>query len=75
MATKKDAPAKESKKMTKIKKTAPKHIGLVANDGYLAPYEDAINGRHEHAVWKLNMLTNNGKRSLESFSRRCIQQI
>ncbi len=68
MATKKDAPAKESKKMTKIKKTAPKHIGLVANDGYLAPYEDAIKGRHDHAVWKLNMLTNNGKRSLESFA-------
>lgn len=23
----------------------PKHIGLVVNDGYLAPYEDAIRGR------------------------------
>ena len=46
----------------------PEHIGLVANDGYLAPYEDAIRGRHDHAVWKINQLTHGGKNSLESFA-------
>ena len=46
----------------------PKHIGLVVNDGYLAPYEDAIRGRHDHALWKLGQLTRNGKISLEDFA-------
>lgn len=41
-----------------------KHIGLVKNDPYLADYEDAIKGRHEHALWKLGQLTNNGKQTL-----------
>ncbi len=44
------------------------HIGIVANDGYLAPYEDAIRGRHEHAVWKMNQLTGNGNMSLSDFA-------
>lgn len=43
----------------------PEHIGLVANDGYLAPYEDAIRGRHDHAVWKINQLTHDGKTRLK----------
>ena len=61
-------------KSTKTKNVAstavsqPEHIGLVANDGYLAPYEDAIRGRHEHAVWKINQLTRDGKSTLESFA-------
>ena len=46
----------------------PKHIGLVAKDGYLEPYEDAIRGRHDHAVWKINQLTRNGKTSLKDFA-------
>ena len=29
---------------------APKHIGIVKNDPYLEPYEDAIRGRHDHAL-------------------------
>ena len=33
------------------------HIGLVAGDSWLEPYEDAIRGRHDHAVWKMNQLT------------------
>ena len=40
-----------------VKKDGTKHIGLVKNDAYLAPYEDAIRGRHDHAEWKLNQLT------------------
>lgn len=43
------------------KPKAPEHIGLVKNDSWLEPFEDAIRGRHEHAKWKLNQLTRNGK--------------
>ena len=46
----------------------PKHIGLVQNDSWLEPFEDAIRGRHDHALWKLNQLTNNGKKSLADFA-------
>ncbi|MCH5176781.1 MAG: alpha amylase C-terminal domain-containing protein [Prevotellaceae bacterium] len=44
------------------------HIGLVKNDTWLEPYEDAIRGRHEHALDKLNQLTNNGKQTLSDFA-------
>ena len=43
-------------------------IGLVKNDSWLEPYEPAIVGRHEHALYKLNELTNNGKQSLSDFA-------
>ena len=45
-----------------------KHIGLVKNDSWLEPYESAIQGRHDHAIWRLNQLTNNGKQSLSDFA-------
>ena len=45
-----------------------KNIGLVANDSWLEPYERAIRGRHDHAVWKISQLTQNGKRSLSDFA-------
>ena len=60
-----------TKKVTRkmaTKKTAPKHIGLVQKDSYLEPYEDAIRGRHEHAEWKKNQLTKNGRTTLEAFA-------
>ena len=57
------ATAKCATKKT-VKAAAPKHIGLVKNDPYLADFEPAIVGRHEHALWKLNQLTRNGKISL-----------
>ena len=41
---------KKSQAAAKAKPTA-KHIGLVKNDAYLEPYEDAIKGRHDHALW------------------------
>src|SRR5574344_828389 len=50
------------------KSTKQKHIGLVESDSWLEPFEDAIRGRHEHAEWKINELTNNGKISLSDFS-------
>jgi len=55
MATKKTTAKKAAtvKKAEEVKE-APKHIGLVQNDGWLEPFEDAIRGRHDHAVWKLN---------------------
>ena len=39
------------------------HIGLVKNDAWLEPFEDAIRGRHEHALWKLNQLTTMASRN------------
>ncbi|MCR4613120.1 MAG: alpha amylase C-terminal domain-containing protein [Bacteroidaceae bacterium] len=44
------------------------HIGLVKHDSWLEPYEDAIRGRHEHALYKLNELTNGGKQTLSDFA-------
>jgi len=60
--TKKAAPAK--------KEAAPKvqHIGLVKNDPWLEPFEGAICGRHDHALWKLDQLTNGGKQTLSDFA-------
>ena len=64
--------AKACAKKTAAKKTvkaaAPKHIGLVKNDPYLADFEPAIVGRHEHALWKLGQLTRNGKITLSDFA-------
>lgn len=45
-----------------------KHIGIVAHDQYLEPYEDAIKGRHNHVVWKIDQLTQHGKQSLSDFA-------
>ena len=45
-----------------------KHIGIVANDPYLEPYEDAIRGRHDHALWKISQLTDGGKITLGEFA-------
>ena len=66
-ATKKTATAKKTvaKKVEKIvEQTAPEHIGLVRNDSWLEPFEGAIRGRHDHALWKIGQLTQNGKKKL-----------
>jgi 1,4-alpha-glucan branching enzyme len=44
------------------------HIGIVAHDPYLEPYEDAIRGRHDHAAWKIGQLTQGGKQTLSDFA-------
>ena len=49
-------------------KEAAQHIGLVKNDGYLEPYEAAIRGRHDHALWKMGQLTGGGKKTLADFA-------
>ena len=45
-----------------------KHIGLVKNDPWLEPFEEAIRGRHDHAVWKINQLTGGSRRTLSDFA-------
>ena len=56
------------KKTETTKATAPKHIGLVQHDAYLEPYEEAIRGRHDHALWKISQLTQKGKLTLSDFA-------
>lgn len=56
----------KTKKKTGV--AANRHLALVKNDPYLKDYEDAIRGRHEHALWKLSVLTNNGKQTLTDFA-------
>ncbi len=45
----------------RTKKAAPavNHIKLVKNDPWLEPFEEAIKGRHEYALHKINQLTRN----------------
>ena len=51
-----------------MKETTPKHIGIVANDPWLEPFENAIQGRHDHALWMIDHLTNGGKMKLSDFA-------
>ena len=62
------AMATKTKKTEKRSSAAAKHIGLVRTDAWLEPFEDAIRGRHDHALWKINALTNNGKKRLTDFA-------
>ena len=69
MVTKKSITKSTPKDVVKKKsKSAPAHIGLVKNDSYLSPYEDIIRGRHEHALWKIKQLTQDGKMTLSDFA-------
>jgi 1,4-alpha-glucan branching enzyme len=43
-------------------------LDLVKNDVWLQPFEEAINGRHQHALDKINELTNGGKMTLSDFA-------
>lgn len=52
----------------KKNKQEKRHLGMIKHDGYLSPYENAIEGRHEHCVWKISQLTRNGKISLSDFA-------
>ena len=64
-ATKKAAPKKAAPKK---KVEVPQHIGLVRDDSWLEPFEGAIRGRHDHALWKIGQLTRNGKQTLSQFA-------
>ncbi len=43
-------------------------MGIVKNDSYLAPFNEAISGRHNHAVERIKELTNGGKQTLSEFA-------
>lgn len=58
----------KGKKQSKPKKTQTKMLRIVKDDTYLTPYQDAINGRHEFAMAKLNAFTQGGKQSLSDFA-------
>lgn len=48
-------------KKAAVKKTArPKQLKIVKNDEWLRPYEQAIQGRHDHALYKMHELAGNG---------------
>ena len=66
-ATKKTTTKKVTTKKAK-KVEEPKHIGLVRDDSWLEPFEQAIRGRHDHALWKIGQLTRNGKKTLSDFA-------
>ncbi|MBP7097244.1 MAG: alpha amylase C-terminal domain-containing protein [Prevotella sp.] len=67
MATRKATEKRVAAKTTK-KATVCGHIGIVKNDPYLEPYEDAICGRHDNALRKLAQFTNGGKKSITDFA-------
>ena len=66
-AAAKKKPAKASDKQAEAKQVQPAVLKLVKNDEWLAPYADAINGRHEHALAKIQELTG-GKQKLADFA-------
>ena len=69
MATTKKTTAKPRKAAAKkVTEETPQHIGLVRNDPWLEPFEGAISGRHDHALWKIGQLTQNGKKKLSDFA-------
>ena len=51
-----------------VQPVAPQHIGIVSRDPWLEPYENAIRGRHDHAMWMEGHLTNGGKQKLSEFA-------
>ncbi|MBR4366849.1 MAG: alpha amylase C-terminal domain-containing protein [Bacteroidaceae bacterium] len=59
-------PKKETKTVTK--KVAKQQLGIVKRDGWLEPFSDAINGRHQHVVDKIGELTQGGKQTLSDFA-------
>ncbi len=59
-------PKKEAK--TTAKKAVSNQLGIVKRDGWLEPFSDAINGRHQHVIDKLGELTQGGKQTLSDFA-------
>ncbi len=68
MVTRKTSTKKQTVSSAKDNESAPQLMGLVRNDPYLEPFGDAIRGRHEYAVRKLEQLTQNGRQSLADFA-------
>lgn len=72
MVNKKNVNKKANRKKVpaaaKVEPQVVEHIGIVRNDPYLEPYEQAIRGRHDHALWKIDQLTRHGKQTLSDFA-------
>ncbi|MCI7311013.1 MAG: alpha amylase C-terminal domain-containing protein [Prevotella sp.] len=62
----KETAVKKVSRTTKLKTSAK--LRLIKNDPYLEPYEEAINGRYNHFLWKEKQLTQNGQMSLVDFA-------
>ncbi|MDD7462673.1 MAG: alpha amylase C-terminal domain-containing protein [Prevotellaceae bacterium] len=62
----KETAVKKVSRTTKLKTSAK--LRLIKNDPYLEPYEEAINGRYNHFLWKEKQLTQNGQISLVDFA-------
>ena len=56
------------KKSAAEKQAKQEHIGIVAKDTWLEPYEVAIRGRHDHAAWMIDKFTKHGKTTLSEFA-------
>ena len=56
----------QAKKPAAKKCARPKQLKIVKNDEWLRPYEQAIQGRHDHALYKMHELAGNG--SLSDFA-------
>ena len=71
-ATSKKAPTKKAAAKKPTKKAAdpvqPQVLRLIKNDKYLAEFADAINGRHQSALNKIDELTQGGKKTLSEFA-------
>ena len=68
-AAKKSTTRKCASAPTKSKRTkTPPMLKLLKNDVYLQEYAAAVDGRHKHAVDKINELTNKGKTTLSEFA-------
>ena len=55
-----------TRKKVAVKK-APQRLAIVKNDSWLEPFEGAIQGRHDHVLYKINELTG-GKGKLSEFA-------
>jgi len=69
--TAKTSKSVSGKKATDKKKAAPvaaPQLKLIRNDEWLAPFSAAIEGRHQHALDKINELTQGGKQKLADFA-------
>lgn len=61
------APAKARRGGRKKPASTPKQLNIVKNDPWLEPFEGAIQGRHDHVLFKVNELTG-GNKSLSDFA-------
>lgn len=55
-------------KKSKVSKRKPEHLGIINNDAWLEPYENAIQGRHDAVLRKIDELTQCGQMSLSEFA-------